>query len=84
MSYQIAAKLLKILERIFEKAQHDDSNSRKNYSHWLRCLDLLITINGLIIELHEIHSSNQTGSEPLSLFPGKPDLRSDPKIEALR
>ena len=46
---QIATKLIKILTKILEKAQYGDSNWTKNYSHWLRCLDMLMTINTYLL-----------------------------------
>ena len=69
---KIAAKLLEILTRILEKANHsgDQSQWSRNYQHWVKCLDMLITLNSFLLDLHEVHHQDSD-----KLFPDKPDLR---------
>ena len=94
--FKIAAKLLKILMRINEKAYHNGPGQGiRSYKHWMNCLDMLITINTFLLELHEIrrrgdYAGNKKESTTkediesnLSLFPSKPDLRANADIESL-
>ena len=55
-SFQIAATLLKILTKLFQKPRQsrDEAKWSKSVRYWMRCLDRMITINTFLIELHEI------------------------------
>ena len=49
---------------------------------------MLITINEFLLDIHQIHSDrhcqeSKPDTEPYSLFPDNPDLRSHPQIEQL-
>ena len=64
----------------------------------MNCLEMLITINTFLLELHEIRRGDTAGNgnelsttsttkedieSKLSLFPSKPDLRANAEIESL-
>jgi len=76
---------LRIITKVFQRANEGDSYSMTSLTFWIRTLDYMTTINEFLLEIHDMASSepNRAPEEPLKLFPDDPDLRANSKIESL-
>ena len=81
--FQIASTLIRILTKLFERANNGDQNANAMLAFWIRRLDSMIAVNTFLLELHEIASNNVEDGKVPTLFPKNPNIRADSKVENL-
>ena len=80
-SFQIATTLIKIITKLFDRANNGDQNANAMLAFWIRRLDSMITVNTFLLELHEIASNHAKDGQTPRLFPKNPNIRADSKVE---
>ena len=80
-SFQIATTLIKIITKLFDRANNGDQNANAMLAFWIRRMDSMITVNTFLLELHEIASNHAKDGQTPRLFPKNPNFRADSKVE---